>query len=157
MQAAAGRIATIAVRRVSHVNTALRSGNDSLPSSGSSNDRHLLVRATTAMAESGNYDARWEKTWSQKLEPGQAWDAGKSSNVLVDLLSSGKLGNLRDKRVFVPGCGRGYDLVTFIKAGATAAIGLELAPTAVSQLGGESANHTKRPLSCVPVYLCNLL
>lgn len=34
------------------------------------------------------------------------------------------------KRVFVPGCGRGYDLVEFARAGAAAAVGLELAPTA---------------------------
>ena len=37
------------------------------------------------------------------------------------------------KRVFVPGCGRGYDLVALLAAGAEEAVGLELAPTAVSQ------------------------
>lgn len=34
------------------------------------------------------------------------------------------------QRVFVPGCGRGYDVVAFAQAGAAAAVGLELAPTA---------------------------
>ncbi len=39
---------------------------------------------------------------------------------------------LAGKRVFVPGCGRGYDLVALLAAGAEEAVGLELAPTAVS-------------------------
>ncbi|RMZ53352.1 hypothetical protein APUTEX25_004840 [Auxenochlorella protothecoides] len=48
---------------------------------------------------------------------------------MLDLLKRGTVA-VEGKRVFVPGCGRGYDPVTFIKAGAKEAIGLELAPSA---------------------------
>lgn len=61
----------------------------------------------------------------------QRFDACQSSPALLDLLKRGTVA-VEGKRVFVPGCGRGYDPVTFIKAGAKEAIGLELAPSAVS-------------------------
>jgi hypothetical protein len=86
-----------------------------------------------------DYNSRWEKNWKagpdgDGLKPGQLFDATKSSAALDALIAGGSLGDLSDKRVFVPGCGRGYDLVTFVKAGAKEALGLELAPTAVSSL-----------------------
>lgn len=83
------------------------------------------------------YSQRWEKVWkggesgTELLQPGQAFDAKQSSPALLTLLNDGTV-NPSGKRVFVPGCGRGYDLVTFIKAGAASAVGLELAPTAVA-------------------------
>ena len=78
--------------------------------------------------------------------PLQAFDAGRAAPALSNLLSSGGL-VAEGKRVLVPGCGRGYDLVAFLKAGATLAAGLELAPTAQQaatqylseQLGKEEA------------------
>ena len=84
------------------------------------------------------YDKRWENHWKvgpdgTGLKAGQMWDALKSSPALEALVASGALGSLEDKRAFIPGCGRGYDLVTFVKAGVKEAIGLDLAPTAVSE------------------------
>lgn len=84
------------------------------------------------------YNSRWEKNWKSGpdgdgLKQGQLFDATKSSAALDALIADGPFGlsNLREKRIFVPGCGRGYDLVTFVKAGAKEALGLELAPSAV--------------------------
>jgi SAM-dependent methyltransferase len=83
------------------------------------------------------YSQRWEKIWltgsdGGVLKEGSAFDAAASSPALTAALAAGKLGELEGKRVFVPGCGRGYDLVTFVQSGAMAAVGLELAPTAVA-------------------------
>jgi hypothetical protein len=46
----------------------------------------------------------------------QLFDVGGSSPVLHKLLDSGEL-DVKGKRVVIPGCGRGYDVVTFAKAG----------------------------------------
>ena len=64
--------------------------------------------------------------------PLQAFDACRSSPALTHLLTSGGLpGGSAGKRVLVPGCGRGYDVVEFIvKGGVAEAVGLELAPSA---------------------------
>jgi hypothetical protein len=84
------------------------------------------------------YNSRWEKNWKagpdgDGLKPGQLFDACKSPAALDVLIAGGSLGDLSDKRIIIPGCGRGYDVVTFVKAGATREVlGLELAPTAVS-------------------------
>ena len=96
-----------------------------------------------------DYSDRWESQWQAGgtvLQPGQAFDAAGASPVLRGLLSSGELA-VAGKSVFVPGCGRGYDLVAFAQAGAASVVGLELAPTAAeqaneyvgSQLGAGSA------------------
>jgi len=82
------------------------------------------------------YNSRWEKNWKagpdgDGLKQGQLFDAAKSSAALDALILDGSLGNLSEKRIIVPGCGRGYDLVTFVKAGAKEALGLEVAPSAV--------------------------
>lgn len=89
----------------------------------------------------------WKGDSEGSLKPGVAFDAAGSSPALIDCLASGKLGNLDSKRILVPGCGRGYDLVSFIQAGAAEVVGLELAPTAVdaatSYIGeqlGDAAN-----------------
>lgn len=103
------------------------------------------------------YNSRWEKNWKagpdgDGLKQGQLFDATKSSAALEALIADGSfgLGNLSGKRIFVPGCGRGYDLVTFVKAGAKEVLGLELAPSAVSvaseyiqsQLASQSSQAT---------------
>ncbi|PRW56054.1 thiol methyltransferase 2 [Chlorella sorokiniana] len=78
------------------------------------------------------YHSRWEdQFWGKDggLQPGQAFDAQRSSPALTDLLQRGGL-EAAGKRVLVPGCGRGYDLIEFVRAGAAAAVGLELAPSA---------------------------
>ena len=61
--------------------------------------------------------------------PSQAFDAGRAAPALSNLLSSGGLA-APGKRVLVPGCGRGYDVIEFVGKGASLAVGLELAPTA---------------------------
>ncbi|GAX79709.1 hypothetical protein CEUSTIGMA_g7150.t1 [Chlamydomonas eustigma] len=76
------------------------------------------------------YSSRWEAMWSQGIVKGQAFDAGASSPALKNLLSSGKM-HLKGLSTLVPGCGRGYDLVTFAAAGAASADGLELSASAV--------------------------
>lgn len=76
----------------------------------------------------------------------QAFDASRASPALAALLQRGEL-QVAGKRVFVPGCGRGYDVQLFASHGAEAVVGLELAPTAAaearqyleSQLAGEAA------------------
>lgn len=78
----------------------------------------------------GAYSDRWENMWKAGIQPGQAFDAECCSPSLQELLSS-QLGDLEGKKVFIPGCGRGYDVVAFAKAGAKEVVGLELAPTAV--------------------------
>lgn len=65
----------------------------------------------------------WEDAWR---EGRTGWDAGKSPPALRKLVSRGVL---PDGRALVPGCGAGYDVFTFAKAG-WSATGLDLAPTA---------------------------
>ncbi|KAG2432699.1 hypothetical protein HYH02_006683 [Chlamydomonas schloesseri] len=78
------------------------------------------------------YSDRWELLWSAGVGKGQRWDCAAPSPSLVDLLKSGKV-DAKGKRVFVPGCGRGYDLPVFRSAGASQVVGLELAPSAVRE------------------------
>ena len=91
--------------------------------------------ASTMPEKSAEYDQRWEGHWNgdgKGLAEGALWDASKSSPALDAVLASGKCGDItKNTRAFVPGCGRGYDLVTFIKAGVQEAVGLDLAPSAV--------------------------
>lgn len=63
----------------------------------------------------------------------QRFDAKQSSPALIKLLEKGTL-PVKDARVFVPGCGRGYDCVAFSQAGAKETVGLELAESAVRGL-----------------------
>jgi hypothetical protein len=81
----------------------------------------------------------WQGVW-ETLQPGQAFDAKRMSPVVSEKLKSGEL-DVKGKTCLVPGCGRGYDVVEFAKAGAAASIGLEIAPTAI-----ERANEYKESL-----------
>ena len=82
------------------------------------------------------YHSRWEGMWSKGLKPGEAFDAHASSPALTVLLERGRGLDVVGRRVFVPGCGRGYDLATFVRAGAALAVGLELAPSALRDAAG---------------------
>lgn len=78
------------------------------------------------------YNEMWEdKYWKDGLRPGQAFDAAGSSPALVHLLREGGL-SVAGERVFVPGAGRGYDVVTFAQSGAAEVVGLDIAPSAVA-------------------------
>ncbi|KAL3148501.1 hypothetical protein ABBQ38_013943 [Trebouxia sp. C0009 RCD-2024] len=81
--------------------------------------------------EKRDYDQRWNKIWEDGLNAGEQFDASSSSPALLALIKEGKL-QVRGKKVFVPGCGRGYDVVEFAKQGAVAVVGLELVPEAAS-------------------------
>lgn len=71
----------------------------------------------------------------------QRFDAKGPAPSLITLLETRKdLVDCTGKRVFIPGCGRGYDNVLFALQGAKEALGLELAPTAVS------LRHSGRPV-----------
>lgn len=84
------------------------------------------------MVDLEQYKSQWEDKWASGLEPGQAFDATRSSPALDDLLQSGSL-PVEGKRVIVPGCGRGYDLTTFLRNGnAAQVVGLEISSTAVA-------------------------
>ncbi|KAL4418915.1 hypothetical protein ABPG77_003705 [Micractinium sp. CCAP 211/92] len=77
------------------------------------------------------YNSRWEDMWTADggLKPGQRFDATQSPPVLSRELANGGL-SAAEARVLIPGCGRGYDVETFVRAGASSVAGLELAPTA---------------------------
>jgi hypothetical protein len=89
------------------------------------------ISASKEVLDVDQYSSRWESMWSQGIAKGQAFDAGASSPSLRNLLTSGKI-DMRGQSVLVPGCGRGYDLVTFASAGASLAVGLELSSSAVN-------------------------
>lgn len=75
----------------------------------------------------------WEGMWARGLAPGQAFDASRTEPSFQKLLDSSSTVNPplppRGGRAFVPGCGRGYAVVSLEKAGYNAE-GLEIAPTA---------------------------
>lgn len=104
-------------------------------------------------AEWKEYHARWDGIWRNGCAPGQFFDKGSASPTLRSLLSLPLLPaqaahlaaspvdndgsyvppprvDARGKRALVPGCGRGYDVIAFAQAGASAAVGLELSPVA---------------------------
>ncbi|KAL4812331.1 S-adenosyl-L-methionine-dependent methyltransferase [Aspergillus spinulosporus] len=106
------------------------------------------------------------KAWSDLWDWGESslWDRGMPSPALIDLLESyqdtllhpfeagidkdvgsGDAGKARKrrKRVLVPGCGRGYDVITFALHGFDAC-GLEVSTTAVS----EARAFAKKELCC---------
>lgn len=65
----------------------------------------------------------WEDAWKEHRTP---WDAGDSPPALKELVRSG---SLPPGRALVPGCGRGYDLITLAAPGRSV-LGLDIAPTA---------------------------
>ena len=76
---------------------------------------------------------KWEGLWGAGLAPGDRFDARGPSPALLARLGGahgGALGGVEGRRVLVPGCGRGYDLAAFMRAGAAEAVGLEISPTA---------------------------
>ncbi|CAK0756839.1 hypothetical protein CVIRNUC_002488 [Coccomyxa viridis] len=82
------------------------------------------------MSAEGKYSDRWINIWKDGLAPGQAFDGSRAAPSLVRALEEGTL-SVKDKRVLVPGCGRGYDVVLMAQHGANPALGLELSADAV--------------------------
>ncbi|KAL6079942.1 Thiol methyltransferase 2 [Balamuthia mandrillaris] len=78
---------------------------------------------------------RWEGMWTQDggLKPGQRFDAERSSLALLHLIDTADP-PLPKGRVLVPGCGRGYDLASFVKKGVATekCVGLEISNSAIN-------------------------
>jgi len=68
--------------------------------------------------------------WDAGLNPGDFFDLGTATPQLTALIATGGL-DLSSRRLLVPGCGRGYDVNLAARSGASAAVGLDLAPSAV--------------------------
>lgn len=85
-----------------------------------------------AFQAQANGSGGWEGIWKGGLQPGQKFDASRTSPYVADVLGQGEL-RVKGKTVLVPGCGRGYDVVEFARHGASSAVGLEISPTAVGR------------------------
>lgn len=70
------------------------------------------------------------QVWGEGLQPGQRFDAGKCSPLLIHLLTNGTV-PVTDRRILVPGCGRGYDVTAAAQAGVSLAVGLDICALAV--------------------------
>eukprot|EP00898_Chlorokybus_atmophyticus_P004500 jgi/Chlat1/5050/Chrsp33S05052 len=68
----------------------------------------------------------WEANWQ---EGRIMWDKGTSPEILLRLLQNKQL---PPGRALVPGCGSGYDVITFAKSGYQA-VGLDGAPSAIKK------------------------
>jgi len=77
------------------------------------------------------YHSRWEGMWNKGLNPGQGFDAAKASGAFKSALET-RLVDVKDKKCFVPGCGRGYDVFELVQHGALSVTGLEIAPSAIT-------------------------
>jgi len=77
------------------------------------------------------YDQRWHDAWQTGVPPGQKWDVGKPTVAFSQFLDGGFLAT-QGKVAYVPGCGRGYDVVELAKRGCSAT-GLDLAPESVEE------------------------
>lgn len=99
---------------------------------------HLAALQTLSMYG----DQGYEEKWRRGVRPGTMFDAARTEPALVKLVRSGSLGasttsssqdtGERTRSVLVPGCGRGYALVTFAEAGFDVT-GIDLAPTAIRE------------------------
>lgn len=87
---------------------------------------------------------KWDAHWVKGVAPGDMWDAKASSPALVAALKDSQVVAAAGKRVLVPGCGRGYDLVEMMKSGAREAVGLEISPAA-SEVAMEHAQSSLSP------------
>mmetsp|Transcript_26354 Transcript_26354/g.77382 ORF Transcript_26354/g.77382 Transcript_26354/m.77382 type:complete len:273 (+) Transcript_26354:30-848(+) len=97
--------------------------------------RHPTSGTSTIFANTPEDMANWEGMWTRGIQPGQAFDAARTEPAFQDLLD--KAATVQPplptpsakSRAFVPGCGRGYAVVSLERAG-YAAEGLEISPTA---------------------------
>ncbi|KAI5795162.1 S-adenosyl-L-methionine-dependent methyltransferase [Geopyxis carbonaria] len=97
--------------------------------------QRLLEQFSSTPSE--QHGEKWAELWTQNFLP---WDKGCASPSLEDLLAQKKqeLGlacassSKARKRVLVPGCGKGYDVLLFASYGLDA-VGVEISPPAVVQ------------------------
>jgi hypothetical protein len=95
--------------------------------------RPLMDTHASTQIDYQSYQGRWDAIWTagEGLKPGEAWDKSGASPGLAKLLTEVN-GDIKGKRVVVPGCGRGYDLVAFADAGAEFCLGMEISEHAIS-------------------------
>ncbi|CAK0786945.1 hypothetical protein CVIRNUC_010159 [Coccomyxa viridis] len=82
------------------------------------------------MAAEAEYADMWINMWKDGILPGQRFDKTRAAPSLVRALEEGTL-SVKNKRVLIPGCGRGYDVILMAQHGATPAMGLDLVEDAV--------------------------
>lgn len=76
-------------------------------------------------------DRDWEKAWEKQVTP---WDVGKAAPPLVSLLKDKIIAPCdasRESKVLIPGCGTGYELIAFAKAGFDHVEGVDISSTAI--------------------------
>jgi SAM-dependent methyltransferase len=124
------------------------------------NDQRSRLRAQFDDLPIEQHAAGWDKLWSENFTP---WDRDKPSPALVDTLNDktsilgspvrGKPGEPNSpqppprKRVLVPGCGKGYDVLLFSSYGYDA-YGLDVSQLAVNRataLSSEPSLSSKYP------------
>ena len=76
---------------------------------------------------------RWKDIWQGGLKPNQRFDCGRAPPVLHHLVAERGVLHVAERTVFVPGCGRGYDVYALAKLGANVT-GMELYEDAVRGL-----------------------
>ena len=101
-----------------------------------------------------NSPKRWDDLWKEGVVP---WDRAKPNPALVDILKSRKdligepfvttgSGARHRKKAFVPGCGRGYDVLLLASFGYDA-VGLDGSETAITECKKlEATEGDKYPL-----------
>jgi 2-polyprenyl-3-methyl-5-hydroxy-6-metoxy-1,4-benzoquinol methylase len=89
-----------------------------------------LDSATNKMTDKSSYDAKWEDMWIQEQTP---WDKKQKVIILDHYTQQVYKHNSNIKRALVPGCGRGYDVITLCEIPSVdEVVGIDLAPTAIS-------------------------
>eukprot|EP00401_Gymnodinium_catenatum_P078908 CAMPEP_0117470680 /NCGR_PEP_ID=MMETSP0784-20121206/7340_1 /TAXON_ID=39447 /ORGANISM="" /LENGTH=319 /DNA_ID=CAMNT_0005264775 /DNA_START=53 /DNA_END=1012 /DNA_ORIENTATION=+ len=104
----------------------------------------LEIDPSQCLATSVYGDLGYEQKWIRGVAPGTMFDAAQTEPALERLVRSGSLrsvgcggGDLaasegQRRRALVPGCGRGYALVTLAEAGFDVT-GIDIAPTAITE------------------------
>lgn len=99
-----------------------------------------MATSTTANAATEEEAKYWDERWKSGVKPKSMWDIGKTEDCLVRALEwmeenpdiTKALAGKREKTAFVPGCGRGYAVVTLAERGYQA-LGLDISPNSVAE------------------------
>ncbi|KAJ5927617.1 thiol methyltransferase [Penicillium verrucosum] len=116
-------------------------GNQKVPGSSRITD-HFSERALQ------DHGSGWSALWDTK--DNVLWDRGKPSPALIDLIEQRKdlfqplTANGRRKKVLVPGCGQGYDVVMLALHGFDV-YGLDISKTGISAAQGYAYNELQKP------------
>jgi len=86
------------------------------------------MRATTKPLKKTKDGVDWDGMWTDDLKPGELWDCQETELMLEDMIKSGLIPPLSS--ALVPGCGRGYAIASFVRAGYKNVVGIEISPAA---------------------------